>query len=586
MKEQLKNQLMQVVNQLKQAGNIPAEIEVPIKLERCRDASHGDYATNLAMMLAKPCKQSPRQVAEMIVNQLKDHDEINKIEIAGPGFINFFVNQTSLNSIIATILDQKSAYGRSQLGNNQKILVEFVSANPTGPLHVGHGRGAAIGASLANVLDFAGYQVTREYYVNDGGRQMNILAISVWMRYLAEFDTSIPFPDNGYQGDYVRDIAKTCLTEINDRFFRPWQDFCHQLPADECNGGDKEVYVDALIQYAQQSLGTEGFTYFHQSALAFVLADIKQDLHEFGVDYQNWYSEKSLMDANKIDLCLADFAAKNLTYEKDGALWFKATEYGDEKDRVLRRANGQVTYFASDAAYHWDKYQRGFDQIIDLFGADHHGYVKRIRASVEALGHQSETMRVLLVQFAILYRGQERVQMSTRSGSFVTLRELREEVGNDAARFFYAVRKAEQHMDFDLELAKSKSNENPVYYIQYAHARICSVFAQLGKRGYQIDIKHGLENLNRLDTDNEQTLIQILTRFPEVIEKAASQCEPHLIAYYLKELATALHSYYNAIVLLCEDADLRNARMCLLSAVRYCLANGLALLGVTAPESM
>jgi arginyl-tRNA synthetase len=586
MKDQLIALLEQTIDQLKVEGFIPAETQLSIKLERCRDSSHGDFASNIAMMLAKPCQKAPKQVAQTIVNRLANHPQIHKVEIAGPGFINFHLKADSLNTVIATVLDKKEHFGESTVGQAERVLVEFVSANPTGPLHVGHGRGAAIGASLCNLLNFAGYEVTREYYVNDGGRQMNILAVSVWMRYLLMFDESLPFPRNGYQGDYVVDIAKQCLDEVNDQYVVEWAKIKPSLPADESEGGDKEQYIDALIHAAQQAIGEEGFGYFHHKALTDVLDDIKEDLSEFGVHFDHWYSEKSLMSKGKIDDCIADFKAKDLTYEQDGALWFRAMDFGDEKDRVMRRANGQVTYFASDAAYHWDKYQRGFQRIIDLFGADHHGYVSRIRAAVEALGHDPKSMDVLLVQFAILYRGQERVQMSTRSGSFVTLRELREEVGNDAARFFYVIRKAEQHMDFDLELAKSKSNENPVYYIQYAHARICSVFAQLEKRGYQVDQNLGLDHLQLLDSDYEQTLIQTISRFPEVVERAAVLREPHLVAYYLKELATALHSYYNAIILLCEDINLRNARMCLLLAVRHCLANGLQLLGVSAPKSM
>ncbi len=586
MKDQLITTIEKTISQLKESGLIPADFNVPIKIERCRDSAHGDFSTNIALVLAKPCQKPPKIIAESIISNLANHAQIDKIEIAGPGFINFFIKADSLNNIIATVLEKRETFGQCSVGKDEHILVEFVSANPTGPLHVGHGRGAAIGASLSNLLEFAGFNVTREYYINDGGRQMNILAVSVWMRYLAIFDNTLPFPNNGYQGDYVIDIAKQCYEKIHDKYVVEWPLVASTLPADEIDGGDKELYIDALIKAAQKLISAEGFDFFHEAALSSVLNDIKEDLTEFGVEFQNWFSEKSLMANGKIDACIADFKAKNLTYEKEGALWFKAMDYGDEKDRVLRRANGQVTYFASDSAYHWDKYLRGFQRIIDLFGADHHGYVSRIRAAVDALGHNPESMDVLLVQFAILYRGKERVQMSTRSGSFVTLRELREEVGNDAARFFYVIRKAEQHMDFDLELAKSKSNENPVYYIQYAHARICSVFGQLEKRGYQLDLSRGLNNLHRLDSAHEQTLIQTISRFPEQIERAAILREPHLIAYYLKELATALHSYYNAIVLLCEDAELRDTRMCLLIAVRHCLANGLKLLGVSAPKSM
>lgn len=586
MKETVDYLLASAIAALKKSALIPADVDVDIKIERTKDAAHGDFATNLAMMLAKPCRQSPRQLAEWIIAHLPDTPSLERVEIAGPGFINFFMKSDTLSQIIPHILTQGEAYGRGDLGQGKKVLIEFVSANPTGPLHVGHGRGAAFGATLANLLSVAGYDVSREYYVNDAGRQMNILAVSVWLRYLSLCGEAVVFPANGYRGDYVNEIAQQAMDEYGTTYRHDWKAVSEALPADEPAGGDKEIYIDALIERGRQMLGVEGFRHFHQLALNSVLCDIKNDLAEFGVRFDCWFSEQSLLDDGAIAKGIAALSEQGHTYQQDGALWFRATAFGDEKDRVLIRANGQTTYFASDVAYHWNKYARGFDRVIDVFGADHHGYVTRVRAAVHALGHDQSALDVLLVQFAILYRGGERVQMSTRSGSFVTLRELREEVGNDAARFFYVMRKPEQHMDFDLDLAKSQSSDNPVYYIQYAHARISSVLRQLRERGLSWDEDAGLRHVNGLNEPHEQALMNTISRYPDVIKAAASSCEPHQVAYYLRDLANNLHSYYNAVQLLCEDEVQRAARLCLLKAVRQVLRNGLHLLGVSSPESM
>lgn len=586
MKLVIERLLQQALQKMTESGLLPATATIEPKVDRCKDATHGDFATNLALLLAKPCAQPPRLIAQHITEHLPKNDAIERVEIAGPGFINFFISQISQTQIIATILNQTKEFGQSTLGQNQSVLLEFVSANPTGPLHVGHGRGAAFGASLANVLKAAGYQVTREYYVNDAGRQMNILAVSVWLRYLALAGIEIIFPSNAYRGEYVHVIAQALLEEQGSKFVQPWNRVSEGLPPDEPQGGDKEIYIDAMIEQARKLLGEQGFQCFHRHALVSVLADIKQDLAEFGVVYDDWFSEQSLLDSGAIAKSLEALQSAGHTYEEEGAIWFRATAFGDEKDRVLVRANGQVTYFASDIAYHWNKYYRGFERVIDIFGADHHGYISRITAAVKALGHDESALNILLVQFAILYRASERVQMSTRSGSFVTLRELREEVGNDAARFFYVMRKPEQHMDFDLDLAKSQSNDNPVYYIQYAHARISSVLQQLQERALSHDEALGLAHLDSLVESQELTLMALLNRYPEVIQNAARFCEPHQVAYYLRELATGLHSYYNAVVLLCESETLRHARLCLLKAVRQVLRNGLEILGVSAPERM
>lgn len=586
MKSTVEKVLNQAVTKLKDAGTIPVEAEVVIKVDRTKNKAHGDFASNIALILADKCNMPPRNLAALLIESIPAHENISRVEIAGPGFINFHLKANSLNEVIATILALKNNYGRTNDGKGQKVLLEYVSANPTGPLHVGHGRSAAFGASLANVLLAAGYSLVREYYVNDAGRQMNILAASVWLRYLALSGEPVVFPANGYRGDYVSEISATIELKYGKNFVHDWMSIVQKLPKDEPEGGDKERYIDAVIDLMKELLGEASFAIFHKSALNFVLDDIKQDLSEFGVLFDDWFSEQSLFDSGSIEQGILALKNAGHTYESGGALWFRATAFGDEKDRVLVRANGQTTYFASDVAYHWNKYHRGFSRVINIFGADHHGYITRLKSAVNALGHDDKALTVLLVQFAILYRHGERVQMSTRSGSFVTLRELREEVGNDAARFFYVMRKPEQHMDFDLDLAKSESNDNPVYYIQYAHARICSVERQLKTRGLSWDEGLGLSAIDRLDLEQESALILALSRYPETVSLAAKTCEPHLIAYYLRELAALLHSYYNAAPILAEDDALRSARLCLLKAVRYVLCNGMQLLGVSAPESM
>lgn len=586
MKHTVEHLLKQSLTSLQKSGEIPDSLDIEIKVENAKDPVHGDYASNIALILAKPCRQAPRKIAEILVQAIPEDSSVEKIEIAGAGFINFFMRSSARSLIVAEILQKGKEFGRSTLGQNQKILIEFVSANPTGPLHVGHGRGAAFGATLGNVLEAAGYDVTLEYYVNDAGRQMNILAVSVWLRYMELAGESVVFPANAYKGEYVFDIAREVLSHHASVYIHPWTSVIADLPEDEPLGGDKELYIDAVIERARNLLGDHGFSLFHSYALNSVLDDIKDDLSGFGVPYKSWFSEQSLFEDGSIEKGIQALKNAGHTFEKEGALWFKATDFGDEKDRVLVRANGQTTYFASDVAYHWNKYDRGYDRVIDIFGADHHGYITRIRSAVKALGHDESALTVLLVQFAILYRGGDRVQMSTRSGSFVTLRELREEVGNDAARFFYVARKPEQHMDFDLDLAKSESTDNPVYYIQYAHARICSVLKQLNERGMSWDRALGLEHLDLLDKPHETALITLICRYPEIIESSATSCEPHQLAYYLRELANGLHSYYNAVQLLCEDEHLRCARLCLLEAVRQVLNNGLNLVGVSAPESM
>jgi arginyl-tRNA synthetase len=586
MKSKLTQILIDVAEQLKQQGVIPAEQAVRVQVDPTKDKAHGDFATNLAMMLAKPAGVAPRELAAKIIALLPNESVITKVEIAGPGFINFFVDDQAKFAVVDQILQQKAAFGQSTVGQGRSVLIEFVSANPTGPLHVGHGRGAAYGASLSSLMAFAGFDVTKEYYVNDAGRQMDILATSVWLRYLELCGEEFAFPSNGYKGDYIYAIARQLHDAQGETLRKPVFEVFANVCADEGQeGGDKEQHIDDLIDRAKALLGSDYETVFNL-ALKDILTDIEEDLAEFGVTFDNWFSERSLAHTGVVDAALEKLQKADKIYEQNGALWFRSTEYGDEKDRVVVRENGLKTYFASDIAYHFNKLERGYETLIDIWGADHHGYIPRVKAAMQAMDTNPDALEVLLVQFAILYRGGERAQMSTRSGQFVTLRELRDEVGSDAARFFYVARKSEQHMDFDLDLAKSKSNENPVYYIQYAHARICSVLSQLADKGYQLDLAQGLANMDKLTTEYETDLATKLAQFPELIGRAALAREPHQVAYYLKDLAHGLHSYYNSEQFIVEDAELRNARLALISAVQQVLQNGLAIIGVSAPEKM
>ena len=586
MKQKLESLLQDAVSALQSQGVIAVDSPVRIHIERVRDPQHGDFATNLAMLLAKSAKMNPRLVAEKIVSLLAVDAVISQIEIAGPGFINFFINPDSQFQIVKQILDAGTQFGHSQIGAGLKVQVEFVSANPTGPLHVGHGRGAAYGSAVADLLAAVGFEVEREYYVNDAGRQMDILATSVWLRYLEICGEVLPFPSNGYRGEYVRDIAAALHCQAGDRYRRAAALVTADLPADEPQGGDKEKHIDALIERAKQLLGDSDYLAVFQIGLDDILQDIRDDLGEFGVSYQTWFSERSLMDDGSIAQALQRLDAAGYLYRQDGATWFASSRLGDEKDRVVIRDNGQSTYFASDIAYHMNKLDRGFDQIINIWGADHHGYIPRVRAAMRALGADDAKLKVLLVQFAVLYRGEEKVQMSTRSGEFVTLRQLRDEVGKDACRFFYVMRKSEQHMDFDLQLAASRSNENPVYYVQYAHARVCSVLRQLDEKGRQRDSGLGFAHLELLVEEQESALLTTLSKYPEILERAAVQHEPHQLIHYLRELANQFHAYYNAHQFLVDDDRLCNARINLICAVRQVLLNALHLLKINAPEMM
>jgi arginyl-tRNA synthetase len=586
MKKKIEELILQAVETLKSDGVIAQEIDPNITIDRTRDPQHGDFASNLALTLAKPAKTNPRQLAEKLIAAMPQDASIVKVELAGPGFINFFIDPTAQYQIIKQIHEEGREFGLSDIGAGEKVQVEFVSANPTGPLHVGHGRGAAYGSVVADLLQAVGFDVHREYYVNDAGRQMDILATSIWLRYLEDCGEVVHFPSNGYRGEYVREIAGDIYRNANNEYRRPVELVFEDIPADEPAGGDKEEHIDALIARAKTLLGPSLYEDFFQIGLNNILEDIKLDLSEFGVDYQEWFSERKLMDDGSVEKALERLRASGHLYEKDGATWFACAELGDEKDRVVVRDNGQCTYFASDIAYHMNKLDRGFDRIINIWGADHHGYIPRVRASIQALGADESKLKVLLVQFASLYRGEEKVQMSTRSGEFVTLRQLRNEVGKDAARFFYVMRRSEQHMDFDLKLATSKSNENPVFYVQYAYARVCSVLRQLDEKNLERDLFLGMANLTLLTEEHETDLLGTLTRYPEALERAALQYEPHQLIQYLRELATEFHTYYNAHQFLVEDAKIRNARLNLICAVKQVLANGLGLLNINTPEAM
>lgn len=590
---------------LKDDETIPADWQNNSQITRTKDTSHGDFASNIAMTAAKAAKSNPRMLAERIVNALPDNKAIRQIEIAGPGFINVFLNSDAKFAVLEDIFALQERFGLSQQFAGQSIQVEFVSANPTSSLHVGHGRGAAFGMSVANLLAAIGYEVTREYYVNDAGRQMDILATSTYLRYLEANEQLVTFPSNAYVGDYVRDIAATLTSQHGDAYVHPFAAVAKEVPADASYeldaagekvliSGDKEAHIDGLIKNSKTILGA-GYELFLNAALSSILADIKDDLNEFGVHYECWFSEKSI-DA-EIAPVLQILDDKGYLYEKDGNIWFKSTDFGDEKDRVVRRANGQTTYFASDIAYHKNKFDRGFDKVVNVWGADHHGYVPRVKAALLALGIDAERLDVVLVQFVALWRGSEKVQMSSRSGKFVTLRELRHEVGNDAARFYYVARKPEVHVDFDLELAKSQSKDNLVYYIQYAHARVCRVLEKLETTGLIVNDDVGAQHQYLLTANSEEELIKLLGAYPATLLRAATGYEPHILTNYLKELAALFHGWYDGNRILPmtltsgevpsqDELDLMQARLRLSKAVRQVLANGLGLLGLSAPSSM
>ena len=559
---------------------------VGIEVENTRDAQHGDFASNLAMRLAKATRQNPRKVAQALVAALPPSDAIDKVEIAGAGFINFFLKSDAYTLEIAKVLKDGESYGRSLIGAGRRVQVEFVSANPTGPLHVAHGRHAAFGASVSNLLEAVGYDVEREYYINDAGRQTDILAVSAWLRYLERCGERFAFPSNAYVGEYLVAVGESLFAAEGTALKHAAADVFKDLPPDEPQGGDKDVYIDALMTRARALIGDAAFARVLRSSLDGIVDDIREDLAEFGVTFDCWFSERSLGDSGAIDRSIETLKKSGHAYLKDGALWFKSTDFGDEKDRVIVRDNGMKTYFAADIAYVLNKLERGFEHLIYIWGADHHGYIARLRAVLVALGGPPERFEVLLMQIVSLFRGGEKAKMSKRSGDYVTLRDLRKEVGNDAARLFYVMRSNDQHLDFDMELAKSRSNENPVYYIQYAHARVCSVLRQLKERGLTHDIEHGIASLSKLTEPQEQQLIKRISAYPEVIKQCAAQRAPHSLVHYLRDLANDFHTYYSAHQFIVDDSGSRDARLDLAVATQTVIRNGLKLLGVSAPDTM
>ena len=566
-------------------GLLPAADAARIEVVPAKDARHGDFACNLALILASEAGLSARDLAARLTAQLPEIAELAEAKVAGPGFINFTLRASARAGAVDAALEAGADYGHRPAGSGARILLEYVSANPTGPLHVGHGRGAALGSCLARILRAAGHTVECEYFINDAGRQMDLLALSVWLRYLELCGEPVRFPAMGYQGDYIHDIAADIHRARGDVWQIPFESVVFGAPDDGPDADAAQAHLDALVASASRHLDGDPWRLLAAAAADTLLARIRRDLEDLGVAFDHWQSERARFGASAVAAALAPLQSAGHLYERDGALWFRASEFGDEKDRVVRRGSGQWTYFATDIAYHADKLARGYDHCINIWGADHHGYAARLRAAVRALGGDDARLELLLVQFVHLYRGAKRVPMSTRDGQFATLRELQQEVGADAARFFYVLRGADQHLDFDLQLAVAQSADNPVYYVQYAHARICSVLEKLDDADRAAVAQPC--DLEPLDAPAEQALLALLARYPEVLARCARERAVQHLPAYLRELAQAFHSYYNAVTLLVDDdAALRQARMRLILAVRTVLAGGLALLGIAAPERM
>ncbi len=547
----MKRALDLAVSEGKLHGDMPAPI-----IEMARERKFGDYATNIAMVIASKQGTNPRELAGELIQTIRDADtegDVSDISVAGPGFINITMSPGFWSRILKTVLEKGEDYACSDMGAGKQVQVEFVSANPTGPLHVGHGRGAALGDALANILQCAGYQVQREYYINDAGNQIQTLGISVYARYLEIFGRENVFPEEGYKGDYIREIAERFVKE------------------------DGELYLNMPEDKAVEEIA--------EKSAPLILDDIRQDLEEFGVFFDLWFSETDLLERGDVQKTLKEMEKRGTTFRHEGALWFRSTDKGDDKDRVLVKSNGSLTYFASDVAYHWDKYERGFDTVINVWGADHHGYVARMKASIQGLGRDPDDLQIVLVQLVSLVRKGQPVAMSTRAGEFVTLREVRNEVGRDAARFIFLTRKSDSKLDFDLDLAKEKSNDNPVYYVQYAHARICSILRNAEEQGVSLPEPGGVD-LNLLDLPEEKELIRHIAALPDVIEGAAISMEPHRITTYLRDIATTLHSYYYHHRVLTDEVRVTEARLAMVLGVRTAIAKALALLGVSAPERM
>lgn len=554
MKKKLTELLEKAIHSCFTQGTLHETDIPPIEVELPREGAHGDYASNIAMVLASGQRRPPRKIAESIVESIDDSASIlDKVEIAGPGFINFFIKGTAWAGLLAEVDALGDRYGESAIGAGSRVQVEFVSANPTGPLHIGHARGAVIGDVIAGILQASGFSVSREYYINDAGNQMNTLGESVYYRYLELMGEAISFPETCYQGAYITDLAREIHDAYRDKFFR----------------SGKDEAVPFMTDYAAGS----------------ILEGIKEDLETLGVVFDRYFSEKELYHDNKVAKIIEKLRDEGFIYEEEGTLWFKTTDFGDEKDRVVVRGNGDPTYFAADIAYHRGKYERGFDRIINVWGADHHGYIPRMQACIQALGRKKEDLDVVLVQLVNLLRGGVPVPMSTRAGEFVTIREVTDEVGKDAARYNFLMRRSNSHLDFDLEIAKAQSNENPVYYVQYAHARICSIMRNAEERGHRIP-SYGDIRLDLLAAPEEHELIKMIDTFPEIVEGSAQALEPHRIPYYINDLASVFHSFYNKHKVVSDNIDLTQARLFLIKSTGTVIRNALKLLGVSAPERM
>ncbi len=554
MKNKIASMLKAAIHVCVQKGLLP-EVKLPfIEVEVPGNPEHGDYASNVALILASQAKQNPRKIAGVIQENLADPENIlEKTQIAGPGFINFYLQENVWQNMLRTIEEQKEKYGCENIGHDEKVQVEFVSANPTGPLHIGHARGAVVGDVITNLLKATGYSVDKEYYINDAGNQMNNLGKSVLFRYRELLGDKIDFPENCYRGDYIKDIAGEVIKKDGSKY---------------------------LTQNEEETIRT-----FTAIAGGTILEEIKDDLQDFGVTFDNYFSERELYKNNGLGKLLDELQKQGFIYPEGETLWFKTTAYGDEKDRVVVRKNGEPTYFAADIAYHQNKYARGYNMIIDIWGADHHGYMPRLWAGIQALGQERESLKLILVQLVNLLRGGEPVAMSTRSGEFVTLREVLDEVGKDAARYNFLMRRSDSHLDFDLEVAKKQSNENPVYYVQYAYARICSILRMAEERNISIPA-YGDIDPALLRTPEEINLIKVMARYPETISSAAKTLEPHRLTFYLNELAGLFHSYYNKNKVISDDEKLTAARLFLMQTIRIVIQNALKILGVGAPEKM
>ena len=580
MKDNIKKTLSEILENL--YSQVEPEVKnLKISIQDNKEKEHGDLATNIAMVLAKPLKKNPKEIAEEIKQNFVLDEKIIKIEVAGPGFLNFFLSKDSHGEILEQIQKENKDFGKS--GSKQsKVLIEYVSSNPTGPLHVGHGRGAVFGSVLSSLLEEAGFEVDQEYYVNDFGRQMNILATSAWIRYCQLFSSEIKMMQQGYQGDYLLPVAKKLKDEKSDSLFKIDESLIEKLNSED----QDDEFTDQLVESLRVILKEE-FQYIREFALSEILHLIKADLEQCGVHHNAWFSESSLYGNDgstdsKVDVSIEELKSRGFIYEEGGAIWFKSSSLGDDKDRVLRRGNGEYTYFASDVAYHLDKYDRGYDRVINVWGSDHHGYLPRVRAAMDACDRDINKLEVIFIQFANLVKAGKKVSMSTRSGDFITLNELMNEVTTEAARFFYINRKADQHLEFDLDLAKEQSKDNPLYYIQYAHARICSV---LRKAENEFEDFDSVE-LTLLGSEKEIEILKLLRQYPQLIERSAKAGEPHLLCYFLRDLSGVFHSYYNSEKFLIEDKELMTSRLFLLKGVKQVIANGLRVLGIKAPEEM